>query len=123
MNTTEITINDVSYNDLTVAYAWLIEQTAGKMLDAGHPAQPLALAIEAEIVKRHNASVDFMQAKEEETVCLDDECCGTPAPESIVFERAHFTGTSVASCTACSFQAVAWQCGCELAHDCEGVAQ
>lgn len=70
MNTTEITINDVSYNDLTVAYAWLIEQTAGTMLDPGHPAMPLALAIEAEIVKRHSASVEFMQAKEQETGCL-----------------------------------------------------
>jgi hypothetical protein len=53
----------------------------------------------------------------------DEECCGTPAPESIAFEKAQFSSITVARCTACSFQAVAWQCGCELAHDCEGAAQ
>jgi hypothetical protein len=75
-----MTIDHVSYQGLTEAYSWLIKATDCTMLDAGHPAQPLALAIEAEIVKRHAASVEFMQAKQE-TGCLvcveeNDECDG-----------------------------------------------
>jgi hypothetical protein len=63
MSTNEMTIADISYQDLASAYTWLIKTTNGTMLDEGHPAMPLALAIEAEIVKRHSASVDFINTQ------------------------------------------------------------
>ena len=50
--------------------------------------------------------------------CFESEC-NEPAPETMEFYQTTFTGTPIASCTLCTYKATAWECSCELSHDCD----
>lgn len=53
-----------------------------------------------------------------ETQYEEDEC-QEPAPKTISFYNARFTGGAVAQCSNCRFTSVFWECNCELEHDCD----
>ena len=52
--------------------------------------------------------------------CADHE--GHQTPETVDIFPAWLSGTPVASCRECGMRWGYWECGCELAHDCDGEA-
>jgi hypothetical protein len=59
-------------------------------------------------------------------VCFDEQPdrdhCSEPIPEGMWVVTSRITGERSAVCDWCGFRSFLWECGCELAHECEGRA-